>query len=144
MKRQRGQAIVEFAFVTPLLFLLVVGCLDFGRAVADFVTLSHVTFEGARLAGLMAPATGAYGSDPNDQAATSAVIGMVESQGGILDPVSLSEVVVTDAACPAAIDATRECRTVQVTKVFQPMTPIVRDMTGSFNMQKTVMTVVQN
>jgi Flp pilus assembly protein TadG len=142
--RQRGQAIVEFALISPLLFLLMVGILDFGRAVADYVALSHVTFEGARIAGMMPAATGTFGSDPNDQAATYAVIGVIQSQGGILDPVSESQVTVTDGWCPSNIDSTRECRTVAVTKVFVPFTPIIQNLTGQFNMQKTVVAVVQN
>ena len=142
--RQRGQAIVEFALMTPLIFLLMVGAIDFGRAVADYVALSHVAFEGARIAGMMPAATSTFGSDPNDQSATYAVIGVIESQGGILDPVSESQVTVTDAWCPANIDATRECRTVAVTKQFAPFTPMLRNLTGQLNMQKTVVAVVQN
>lgn len=143
-RRQRGQAIVEFALISPLLFMLMVGVIDFGRAVADYVALSHVTFEGARIASMMPPATGTFGSDPNDVSATNGVIGVIQSQGGILDPVSESQVTVTDAWCPSNINSQLECRTITVTKQFVPFTPMLRNLTGQFNMQKTVVAVVQS
>lgn len=146
---------VEFALVSPLLFMLIFGVIDFGRAVADYVALSHVTYEGARAAAL-SPATPAnnplgpqYSSQ--DQAANNAVIGVVQSQGGLLDPVSQSQVNVTFAWCPTNVapeNATYpdsvECRTVSVTKVFTPLTPLLRNLTGTLNMSKTALVVVQN
>lgn len=143
-RRQRGQAIVEFALISPLLFMLMVGIIDFGRAVADYVALSHVTFEGARVASMMPPATGTFGTDPNDVSATNGVIGVIQSQGGILDPVSQSQVTVSDAWCPSNINANLECRTITVTKTFVPFTPLLRNLTGQFLMQKTVVAVVQS
>jgi Flp pilus assembly protein TadG len=46
----RGQALVEFAFVLPILILLMVGIFDFGRAVYAFNTVNNAAREGVRLA----------------------------------------------------------------------------------------------
>ena len=155
MRRQRGQTMVEFALVSPLLFLLVFGVIDFGRAIADYVALSHATFEGARAAALSpaAPSGSQLGPENNtqDQAASNAVIGVVQSQGGVLDPVSESQVNITFAWCPTSVAPENvtypdsiECRTVAVTKVFTPFTPLLSNLTGTLNMSKTAMAVVQN
>jgi Flp pilus assembly protein TadG len=45
---RRGQALVEFALVLPLLILLLVGVLDFGRAIFAYNSLSNAARSGAR------------------------------------------------------------------------------------------------
>lgn len=44
----RGQSLVELALVTPLLFLLMLGILDFARVFFSYVTVSHAARTGAR------------------------------------------------------------------------------------------------
>ena len=48
--RSRGQALVEFAIVAPLLFILLVGIFEAGRFVLNLETLNNATREGARYA----------------------------------------------------------------------------------------------
>lgn len=48
--RDRGQDIVEFALLAPLLFLLLFGIIEFGVAVFRYNTLSNAVREGARAA----------------------------------------------------------------------------------------------
>lgn len=47
---QRSQALVEFALVSPVLFLLLFGVIDLGRAIFYYDTLGHAATEGARTA----------------------------------------------------------------------------------------------
>jgi hypothetical protein len=49
-ERCRGQSLVEFAIVGPLFFILVFGCIDFGRAYYHQNQLTNAAREGARLA----------------------------------------------------------------------------------------------
>jgi len=49
-QHRRGQALVEFAFVLPILILLLVGIFDFGRAIYAFNTVNNAAREGVRLA----------------------------------------------------------------------------------------------
>lgn len=44
----RGAAAVEFALIVPMLFLLIFGIVDFGRAYQAKVELAHAAREGAR------------------------------------------------------------------------------------------------
>jgi Flp pilus assembly protein TadG len=49
---RRGQALVEFALVVPILLLLVLGIFDFGRAWNLHQTITHAAREGAREAAM--------------------------------------------------------------------------------------------
>src|SRR5437899_12307070 len=48
--RARGQALVEFAFVAPIFFLILFGIIDFGRYVYCVQILDNAAREGARYA----------------------------------------------------------------------------------------------
>lgn len=50
IKRHRGQSVVEFALVIPILLLLVIGFLDLGRAMYTQSVLANAAREGARVA----------------------------------------------------------------------------------------------
>ena len=47
---ERGAALTEFALVLPLLVLLLLGMVDFGKAVNYWIDETHLANEGARLA----------------------------------------------------------------------------------------------
>ena len=51
----RGQALVEFALILPLLILILMGIIEFGRLWMTMITLSGAAREGARLAAVTAP-----------------------------------------------------------------------------------------
>lgn len=61
MNRRRGQALVEFAMVMPLLLLLLVGLIEFGRAWNLHQVVTDASREGARHAVLQSEA------DPSDR-----------------------------------------------------------------------------
>jgi Flp pilus assembly protein TadG len=46
----RGAALVEFALVLPLLLVLILGTLDFGKAINYWIDETHLAAEGARFA----------------------------------------------------------------------------------------------
>jgi Flp pilus assembly protein TadG len=52
VRSTEGSALVEFALVAPILFLLLVGILDLGRAVNAYVTVSNAAREGSHYAAL--------------------------------------------------------------------------------------------
>jgi Flp pilus assembly protein TadG len=49
-ERTRGQALVEFTLVAPLLFLLILGTIEAGRFIFFYEVLNNATREGARYA----------------------------------------------------------------------------------------------
>jgi Flp pilus assembly protein TadG len=50
LRGERGQAMVEFALVLPILLTVVWGCIEFGRAYWTYQQLSAAVSEGARTA----------------------------------------------------------------------------------------------
>jgi hypothetical protein len=53
MRAREGQSIAELALLLPLLMMILVGCLDVGRAFSVWVVLNNATREGARYASLI-------------------------------------------------------------------------------------------
>jgi Flp pilus assembly protein TadG len=51
-RKKRGQSLVEMAMIAPLLIMMLVSVIDFGRAAYDYSTLSAAVREGARQAAL--------------------------------------------------------------------------------------------
>ena len=47
-RSEKGQEVVEFALVIPLLFLLLFGIIDFSNIIFSYDTISNATREGAR------------------------------------------------------------------------------------------------
>lgn len=45
---ERGQSLVELAFVLPLLAIILLGAIDFGRVFYSFITITNASREGAR------------------------------------------------------------------------------------------------
>jgi Flp pilus assembly protein TadG len=113
LTRQDGAAAVEFAFIVPLLLVLVLGIAEFGHAFQVQGTLSAAAREGARVMALQ-----------NDPAAARTA---VRDATPTLDPgVTDAQITVTPAACPTT-GATRT--NVRVT-VEYPM-PFLTDFFGA-------------
>ncbi|WP_077623199.1 TadE/TadG family type IV pilus assembly protein [Sediminibacillus massiliensis] len=52
IRKEDGQSLVEFALVLPLLLMLVVGVIDFGRVLYTHLNLELITQESVRKGGL--------------------------------------------------------------------------------------------
>ncbi len=48
IKNQKGQALVEFAIILPLLLLLVLGIIQFGMIIGGYLAVQNAVREGAR------------------------------------------------------------------------------------------------
>lgn len=87
VRDERGASAVEFAFIAPLLILLVLGITEFGRAFQVQSTLSAAAREGVRTMALQ-----------NDQTAARA---MTESVAKSLNPaLTDGQITITPASCP--------------------------------------------
>ena len=88
LRGERGATAVEFAFIVPLLIVLVLGIAEFGRAFQVSGTLSAAAREGVRVMALQ-----------NDPAAAR---NAVRSAAPALDPaVTNAQIAITPASCPA-------------------------------------------
>ncbi|WP_129689929.1 TadE/TadG family type IV pilus assembly protein [Gottfriedia acidiceleris] len=52
MRSEKGQSLVEFALILPLLAMLLLGMLDFGRIFHAYLALDHAGREAARAASI--------------------------------------------------------------------------------------------
>ena len=87
LRDERGATAVEFAFILPLLIVLVLGIAEFGRAFQVSGTLSAAAREGVRVMALQ-----------NDPAAARAA---VRNAATSLDPsLTDAQIVITPATCP--------------------------------------------
>ena len=112
LRGERGATVVEFAFIVPLLIVLVLGIAEFGRAFQVSGTLSAAAREGVRVMALQ-----------NDPAAARAA---VRNAAPALDPaVTNAQITITPAACPPGPGTT----TVRVTVTY-PL-PFITDFFGS-------------
>jgi Flp pilus assembly protein TadG len=113
LRDERGATVVEFAFIVPLLIVLVLGIAEFGHAFQVSGTLSAAAREGVRVMALQ--------NDP--VAARAAVRGAAPT----LDPaVTNAQITITPAACPTAGPTST---TVRLTVTY-PM-PFLTDFFGS-------------
>jgi Flp pilus assembly protein TadG len=84
IRSERGTALVEFALIAPLLFLLVGGIIDFARALNYYNDLTQLAGQGVRAAIV---ASNPDGTAPSD--ATAELKGSTSSNGiqvQVLDP----------------------------------------------------------
>ena len=87
LRGERGATAVEFAFIMPLLIVLVLGIAEFGHAFQVSGTLSAAAREGVRVMALQ-----------NDPAAARAA---VRNAAPALDPaVTDAQITITPASCP--------------------------------------------
>jgi hypothetical protein len=73
---QRGATLVEAAIVFPLLILVIVGILEIGLAFKDFLTVSYISREAARIGALA-------GNDTDADCAILEGIGDIATQGDL-------------------------------------------------------------
>jgi Flp pilus assembly protein TadG len=65
MKDSRGAALAELALVLPLLLILIMGMLDFGKMFNEWIDETHLANEGARLAAVGYVADVTCATNPN-------------------------------------------------------------------------------
>jgi Flp pilus assembly protein TadG len=117
--KRRGQALVEFALVLPVFVLLLMGVVDFGRAVYAYNTLGNASRAGVRVAVV----------DQNSAAITdkarSTAIGIPASDVNV-------------AVAPSPPCTMIGCETqVTVTYSWRPLTPIISNIVGSIKISST-------
>jgi Flp pilus assembly protein TadG len=87
LMQERGASAVEFAFIVPMLIVLVLGIAEFGHAFQVQGTLSAAAREGVRAMALQ-----------NDPALARTV---VKNAAGTLDPgITDAQIAITPATCP--------------------------------------------
>ena len=134
-QRPRGQALVEFALVLPVIVLLIFGIVDVGRAVFTYNTLSEAARQASRTA-IVNRSSGAAAGAAIDYAPT---LGLTTSDVHVCYKISTS----TQRDCNAL--GTQPCSTivvgclaiVDVSLPYTPLTPVISNILGTVNLSST-------
>ncbi|MGI6093514.1 MAG: TadE/TadG family type IV pilus assembly protein [Negativicutes bacterium] len=106
IRDNRGQAVVEFALIVPVLLLLVLGIMEFSMVIHQYMVVAGASREGARAAAL-------GGSDADIEAAVQNAVSGLDS----------AKLIVTPSPTPTRTQG--DPVTVTVTYPFKPVTPLI-------------------
>jgi len=120
---ERGQALVEFALILPVLVLILMGVFDFGRAFFAYNAISNGAREGARYGVIHPTARDGDGFPPYDP---DTIEGQAVAQTIILDMDEIDVQVVPDSPFDRG-----EPITVTVTYDFYAITPLIGQIIGN-------------
>lgn len=131
--RADGQSLVEFALVLPILLLMFMGILDFGRAVFAYNSLSNAAREGARVAIVDQTVEGGVPKGATEAANQAIGLG--------LDPSDPSDVQVSyllpDLSGACATRALGCVAEVTVNYEYTAITPIIGSFIGPIDLSAT-------
>jgi len=144
-RKSRGQAMVEFALLSALLFTLLMGIFDLGRAIAVYINIAEAAHEGARQLVLR---SNFYSQYP-DTVVVNATLAKIGGGGMVLteDPCLAPPTPCTFPSIPSTPNTGyiwltpnrstgNHLVTVRVTFRFAPLTGLISDLTGpTFIMQ---------
>ena len=149
-EQQRGQSLLEFALVVPLLLLIFSGAADLGRAFYNYVALENAVKEGS-IYGAQFPLCGAPSSlclDPNT------VLWRVQhetrNKTGAATYASLVTPTINECQDPAGVTRPiKECvagdtYVVRAQLTFDPVTPIISNLIGQITLASESKAIVIN
>lgn len=123
-RRSRGQALVEFAIVVPIFFLILFAIIDFGRYVYYVQILNNAAREGTRYA-IVHGANGIPKTGPPDDPSGAAVIDVVRNYAiGVIGLEDASVLDIDPTWDPANNNRGTKV-TVEVVYAFRSVIPIV-------------------
>ncbi|PGS51940.1 TadE/TadG family type IV pilus assembly protein [Bacillus sp. AFS041924] len=123
MKSEKGQSLVEFALVLPLLAMLILAIVDFGRIYHVYLTLDHAGREAARAASI--------GKD--DTTIKSVAVNDASSINLTTDQVSIS---------PSTRSSGSDVR-ITITYPVDFLTPVIGQIIGTFDLKDTTVMRVE-
>ena len=122
IRKHPGQSLIEFALIFPILFLLIAGFFDLGRAVFYYSSLSNSVREGTRYAIV-------HEDMINDAAEATDYMALkqrvIDYSFGIKAPLTIDVVVNLDEN-----DEYRESISITGTLMYTPVTPGIKQLFG--------------
>ena len=135
-KRSRGQGLVEFAIVLPVIILIVMGLMDLGRGIYTYNTLSQSSRQAARIAIVNQTDTAIQAQ----AIASGATLGLTTSDVDVCfktEDTTKQNCSSGDDNCPQA-DRVIGCLAIVTTHVsYAPFTPFVAMLFSTINLSST-------
>lgn len=88
----RGQAMVEFAMITPLFMLILLTVLEFGFVFTHHITMEYATREGARMGAALANGSVTFDCKVVDEQVVAAVQRVLTASGSQIDMDQIGEI----------------------------------------------------
>ena len=126
----RGQGLVEFALILPVLILIFMGIVDFGRAIYAYNSVSNAAREGARVGIVDQGQTGGVYDAAIEAANQATALGLTAS-----DPTQVLVTFPDPGNCPT-LDVGCPIR-VRVQYQFTAITPIIGRIIGPITVGST-------
>ena len=134
--RARGQGLTEFALIVPVVILLLLGIIDFGRAIYAYNTIGNASRVGVRVAivnqngpglGCVSGTNGAPANTTQVSAQDCAQQAAVALPGAVA-AVTYRDITDTSNCSPVAVGC---LAVVTTTYTFRPITPIISNIVGN-------------
>jgi len=125
MKNQRrdsGQSLLEFALIFPLVFFLITGFLDLGRAVFYYSSLTNAVREGTRYAIVHKDELDAAFDNPTNNSLQDKVLEYAFGLSGTPDPLTKDHISVN----PEKVDGLFTTVSIEATYPYKPITPGIK------------------
>ena len=119
--RRRGDAIVEFALVLPILLLILFGILELGRVLDAWIVVQNAAREGARVGTLDATAAAAA---TDAQSAANSYLSTAFAARSDVDKTVISTPVVTTDAVQVNVEADIHIYTPFMQAILSPSLPV--------------------
>ena len=141
-RRTRGQALVEFALLSPVLVMMVLGVIDLGRAFYTYEALANAAREGARYCSLHAHDSNLVSGANVSSSTIDRVTGEL---AGTVSNISVFGATTSDPACDTTVDDGSPV-TVSVSTTFTPITPLIGSVLpgGSLTIEASVTMMMQS
>jgi len=140
-QHSRGQSLVEFALLLPVLMVTLLGMLDFGRAIYAYNAVSEAARNGARVA--------IVNQTPDDiclvAAGRAVALGLPTACAPNGNPGTQGVWVTTSGPAECLPEPDINClESVKVTYQFRPITPVIGAILGPINISSTSTVPVEN
>jgi Flp pilus assembly protein TadG len=135
-RRQRGQALVEFAVVFPVMALIIMGVLDLGRAIYTYNTLA----QSARVATRTAIVNQTTSVVRTDAIASAPTLGLTDANVDVCFKTESATQTDCSSSTNDCSQADREigCLAIVRTHVaYTPMTPVISTIFSSVSLSST-------
>jgi Flp pilus assembly protein TadG len=133
--RSRGQSLVEFTLVVPILILILLIAVDFGRLFFSYVQITNAAREGAN-----------YGiTRPDDTSGITARVmqetNVQSQQNGSAGPINVATTCSPDSCSAARTSQTQNVVQVTVTRSFSFLTPVIGSFLGNVTLTASASSV---
>lgn len=127
-RRHSGQSLVEFALVFPLIFFLISGFLDLGRAILYYSSLTNAVREGTRYAIVHKDEIIAAYDNPTDNSLQDKVLEYAFGLSGTQNPLTKEDIIID---IPDKVNNNFTTISIKAVYTFRPVTPGMKEVFGS-------------